>query len=680
LTEIATGKRVFVLALLGVSVVGTLLYSLHVAFDLGGSGVLPFWDDWVYHVVLFSAAAACLARGVFVRAERGGWTALGIGVALWALADVYWTVELADRERIPYPSIADAFYLAFYPFAYAGIILIVRARVPRFEASQWLDGAIGALAVAALGTALLAPTLIDVGGRNTGAVITNLAYPLGDLLLMSFVIGAVVLTVRQPGATPGREWALLGGGLLVTAIADAIYLHLEATSSYVGGTLLDSMWLVGMILIGGAAWAQTRPAPLKLGVYNSLLLPCVFATVAVGLMAAEVVALTVGGGSDIPTLALALATATLALVVARLFIAFGENARLLQAVQRESVTDSLTGLGNRRLLLSDLHQLLSPTGGRPETMFALFDLDGFKAYNDSFGHSAGDLLLKRFGKRLTAAVRPAGAAYRLGGDEFCVVASGKELQKESVLAAAVGALTEKGEGFTIRSSHGWLMLPDEAKDPTTALRVADHRMYAHKGRRAESAGRQAHDVLVRLLSEREPELSDHLQGVARLAVDLGRALELDAEEMDILARAAELHDVGKMAIPDEVIHKQGPLDSTEWDLVRSHTIIGQRILEAAAAMAPVARVVRSTHERWDGAGYPDGLAGNDIPLAARIVFVCDAFDAMTSDRPYRQALDVEEALEELQRNAGTQFDPALVELFCARLGPATTGATQAASG
>jgi HD-GYP domain-containing protein (c-di-GMP phosphodiesterase class II) len=163
----------------------------------------------------------------------------------------------------------------------------------------------------------------------------------------------------------------------------------------------------------------------------------------------------------------------------------------------------------------------------------------------------------------------------------------------------------------------------------------------------------------------------HLVGVAELALAVAREVGMDGEQLDELARAAELHDVGKIAIPEEILRKPGPLDPDEWAFVRRHTVIGERILGAAPALRPVARIVRSTHERWDGGGYPDGLAGDEIPLGARIVAVCDAYEAMVSDRPYRPALSPDLAVDELRAHAGTQFDPKVVEVFTAALSART---------
>jgi HD-GYP domain-containing protein (c-di-GMP phosphodiesterase class II) len=214
-----------------------------------------------------------------------------------------------------------------------------------------------------------------------------------------------------------------------------------------------------------------------------------------------------------------------------------------------------------------------------------------------------------------------------------------------------------------------VLLPDEADDPSTALLLADRRMYSQKRLRSHSAERQTRSVLLRILREREPDLDEHLRSVASLAVLLARHAGVEGEELDVVARAAELHDVGKIAIPERVLRKRGSLTAVERELIRNHTVVGERILAAAPAMVPVARLVRSSHERWDGDGYPDRLRGEEIPIGARIIAVCDAFDAMVSKKPYRRSLDSEQALAELRRCSGTQFDPTLVDVFCEHVHP-----------
>jgi two-component system, cell cycle response regulator len=343
---------------------------------------------------------------------------------------------------------------------------------------------------------------------------------------------------------------------------------------------------------------------------------------------------------------------------------FTENRTLLIVSRAEARTDSLTGLGNRRSLIEDLTRAIDR--GDRKFLFALFDLDGFKEYNDSFGHPAGDSLLQKMATNLAAAVAPDGTTYRLGGDEFCILVPFEETGAEPI-AAASAALSEQGTGFAIRSSWGAVFGTEEVADAGEAISLADRRMYVQKSRRPRSPERQTRNVLLRALHERSPAIGDHLQGVAPLAVALGQAAGLGHEQLDEIARASELHDIGKIGVPDGILRKRGPLNSAEWALMRNHTLIGERILSSAPAMAPVARLVRSTHERWDGAGYPDGLSGDEIPLGARVIAVCDAFVAMTQLRPWRETMSQADALEELRSCGGSQFDPELVDAFCDRV-------------
>lgn len=318
-------------------------------------------------------------------------------------------------------------------------------------------------------------------------------------------------------------------------------------------------------------------------------------------------------------------------------------------------TDSLTGLGNRRRLLATLDERV--TSGSPAVL-ALFDLDGFKAYNDSFGHPAGDALLRKLAADLLTTLGPEASAYRIGGDEFCLLAPGAG--GDEAVAIAADALSDHGDAFTIGASFGAVWLPTEAATADEALRIADRRMYAHKAGGRTSAGRQSTDVLLRVLSERNPALGEHVEEVTGLCEDVADAMGIDGDDRLSLIQAAALHDVGKAAIPDAILEKPGPLDAQEWDFIRQHTIMGERIMAAAPALTRAAAFVRSSHEWMDGQGYPDGLHGEQIPLASRVIAACDAYDAMTTDRPYRARMSEPEALAELGRCAGTQFDPAVV--------------------
>jgi diguanylate cyclase (GGDEF)-like protein len=350
------------------------------------------------------------------------------------------------------------------------------------------------------------------------------------------------------------------------------------------------------------------------------------------------------------------------------------------AIREQAMTDSLTGLGNRRRLSADLRAAFEADAQRVDpSLLLLFDLDGFKVYNDTFGHLAGDELLARLGGRLCRAVDGFGRAYRLGGDEFCAHLDLAGAEPDELISTAAAALTETGSEFTIRASVGVVLLPREADDASRALQLADERMYANKRRRVTGAGCQASEVLLRTMRAKQPALDQHAEHVARLSVRVGRRLAVSEEVLDEVFRAAQLHDVGKVGIPDAILDKPTDLTAGEWEFVRNHTILGERILQGAPALRPIARLVRASHEWWDGSGYPDRLCGEEIPLGARIVSVCDAYAAMTTNRTYCPAIAHDLACQELRECAGAQFDPEVVEAFLAVIDdPAGEGAADAA--
>ena len=633
-------------------VAGVALHALHAMLGFGGPAVDTLVTTWVYDGVLLGAALGCALRAVLVRRCRLAWAVLAVGLGAWASGDLYWSLVVEGTPAEDTVTLGDAGWLSFYPACYLALALLVHARVPRLSRAVWLDGLIGALACGALGAALILPTMIDAAaGAETPVLVVNLAYPVGDLMLLGMVVGVFAVSSWRPD----RMWLLLGGGLAASAVADAIYLDQLARDTYASGGLLDTLWMASSLLIALAAW---QPAPkvreARRGL-RTLLLPVLFGASAITLQ-------TYDHFVQINTAALLLATGALLVVMARLFLAFRDNNAMLSRSREEALTDALTGLGNRRRLLADVEHALE---AHEPTLLISYDLDGFKAYNDGFGHPAGDALLARLGLKLIRAVGDSGAAYRMGGDEFCIlVHEGDRDAAAAVAARCHTALAEHGRGFDVGASHGAVWLPDEAATTAQALQIADHRLYRQKAVRPSSPRTQARDVLMRILREREPELHDHLRSVSRLATAVARRLGMSHEGVEEVARGAELHDVGKMAVPDAILDKPGSLDSAEWSFIQRHTLIGEAILSAAPALVPVARLVRSSHERFDGRGYPDGLAGDAIPLGARIIFACDAYDAMVSDRPYAHAMKPDEALAQIRAGRGSQFDPAVVAALC----------------
>jgi diguanylate cyclase (GGDEF)-like protein len=621
-----------------------------------GPGDWPFpgaITTYLYHALMVLGSLLAIASVVRRRRERLAWSAISLGLVLWTAGDIVWSAWIGKLDNPPYPSVSDFLYLTSYAAIYAGVALLLRARVRPIRSSQWVDGMIGCLAISGVAAAALFPAFTGLTEGNPAEVAVNLAYPVCDLLLLSFVALALGLNRWRMD----RSWILLGLGQVMNVVADVIYAYQDAAGTYVVGSWIDTMWPLGVAFTAAAAWQRApRTTVEELG-GRTLPLTAAFATASLGVLLA-------GQFTHVHAAAALLAAAALALAGVRGAMLFRDNLRLLHTSRRESLTDGLSGLPNRRALMLDLEDAAEAATAQEPRTLALFDLDGFKQYNDAFGHAAGDALLKRLATDLAAAVAGHGRAYRLGGDEFCVLLHRHADVRDPVIESALLALFEPADPYAVDASYGLVALPDDAPTAAEALRLADHRMYALKhGRRATQG--QAREVLLALLGEREPDLNRHMRDVATLARAVGREMGLDAEDLDVVVRAAELHDIGKVAIPDAILDKPGPLDDDEWAFVRQHTIIGERIVSAAEALRPVGRVVRSSHERWDGGGYPDGLRGSEIPLGARIVLACDAWDAMTFDRAYRRAMPPEDAAAELRANAGTQFDPEVVTALLA---------------
>jgi HD-GYP domain-containing protein (c-di-GMP phosphodiesterase class II) len=302
--------------------------------------------------------------------------------------------------------------------------------------------------------------------------------------------------------------------------------------------------------------------------------------------------------------------------------------------------------------------------GRPLAV-ALIDVDGFRQFNLKHGYGAGDLLLAGVGGDEFAVLFP--ETDQIGADDAIgrILVSLESLAAGGVQghsASAGIAMLEPGQ-----SSEALLAAAATALEAARAAGGGQTAVLPTAAQQASAGGAlgDAHsDVVAALasaLGERDRYTGDHSESVVDLAAKVGENLALDPEQIGRVRTAALLHDIGKVGVPDEILHKPGPLDEREWEVMRQHPVIGERIMRAIPGMGSIARTVRHEHERWDGSGYPDGLAGDKIPIEARIILACDAYHAMTSNRPYREAMEHREAMSELIANAGTQFDPNVVE-------------------
>jgi diguanylate cyclase (GGDEF)-like protein/putative nucleotidyltransferase with HDIG domain len=357
---------------------------------------------------------------------------------------------------------------------------------------------------------------------------------------------------------------------------------------------------------------------------------------------------------------------------------------------RLALTDPLTGLGNHRHFHERLEKELrhAQEKGLPLTL-CLVDVDDFKRINDRFGHPTGDRVLSQLASRL----RQTGEAFRLGGDEFALLLPGYDDNSALTAASSVVeriAAIELEQLGSVTVSVGVATSPMHADDRDELIRLADSALYwakeygknrvrsyrpdvielAELKRLASGPDRAARfraaASLARAVDARDVYTGSHSQRVADLAARTARRLGLPDEEVELTRLAASLHDLGKLAIPEEILRKPGPLTEPERLVLERHPQIGFRMLESLG-VDPVAEWVLHHHERWDGSGYPDGLPGDRIPLGARIIFVADAYDAMTSERVYRRRVLPEQAIAELRRCAGTQFDPEIVDAFADEL-------------
>ncbi len=336
-----------------------------------------------------------------------------------------------------------------------------------------------------------------------------------------------------------------------------------------------------------------------------------------------------------------------------------------QELRYLTLHDQLTGLYNRLFITEEIQRLQK---GRDYPISILVaDLNGLKLFNDSMGHKKGDELLKACAEVLENSLRSSDILARVGGDEFAILLPNtSEQQGEKIKQRILGNVKEYNHNnpkLPLSLAIGLASAESNQESLEKIFDKADGTMYRNKLHKGEGEKAKIFDSLMTALNERDFITEGHAQRLTELCRKMGEKTGLSSSQLDDLDLLARAHDLGKVGIPDKILFKKGCLNSEEWELMKQHPEKGYRIALSSPYFSEIADLILKHHERWDGAGYPHGVAGKDIPVECRILSIVDAFDAMTSDRPYRGAMSKEEAIKELKNNSGSQFDPELIDVF-----------------
>ena len=328
-----------------------------------------------------------------------------------------------------------------------------------------------------------------------------------------------------------------------------------------------------------------------------------------------------------------------------------------------SYHDYLTGLYNRRYFDQKL-ATMDQAGNYPISL-VMADVNGLKLINDSFGHQMGDELLKKAATLMHNELKKGDVIARLGGDEFIMMLPGTDKEAAAELTGRIEKkiTNESIKGIELSISFGMATKTDPSQDIQETQKNAEDEMYHQKLYMGTSMRSKTIDLIINTLYEKSNREMFHSRRVGDLCNSIAEAMQVDNNMIKQIALAGLLHDIGKMGVEESILNKPASLDLKEWEQMKRHPEVGFRILSSTEEFTEVARYVFEHHERWDGTGYPKGLKGVEISLQARIIGVADSFDAMTSDRTYRRGISEDEAIKELRRNAGTQFDPIVAQVF-----------------
>jgi len=531
---------------------------------------------------------------------------------------------------------------------------------------------------------------VPVEGVDAGGVTLGFVFAVAAIVLFGWEAGVIVAAggptvTHLVGHRPLMRVAYNGSMFALAALASGLAIEqipetsIGALIARVAIAALLYNWVVNLILISAVLAASSGKPFLKLIWDNAKQTTAPFA-----LMASAALMLVVLWQRS-PALSLALVGPLLAIAL------YQRSTFAALKAMRLALTDPLTGLGNHRHFHERLQRELTQAEQDGAMLsLCLVDIDDFKTINDTHGHPVGDRVLGQVAGRL----RQGGESFRLGGDEFAVLLPGLDAREavsvaRSIVERVSAAELEQVGQLTV--SAGVATYPLQGIGRDELIRLADSALYwakeAGKNRArayepayvelkqlqqlAEGTGRAARyraaASLAKAVDARDTYTGSHSERVGELAARVARRLGLEESQIELTRLAASLHDLGKLAIPEEILRKPSALNESERLVLQRHPQIGFRMLESLG-VEPVAEWARHHHERWDGDGYPDRLRGEEIPLGARIIFVADAYDAMTSERVYRKPLLPGDALEELEQCSGSQFDPAIVDAFSEEIG------------
>ena len=637
------------------------------------------------------------------------WVALllGLGILSECIGQAFFTYY--DVHAISqFPTWADAGFLSEYPLLLLGILFLPTRPLTKITRSRvLLDGLMIMVAVITCSWYfVLGPNVLQ-GNESLFAKLISAAYPCSDLVLMLCLL---LLASKASGPASRLTIWLLSFGLACIVVSDSIYGYLTLHGTYTTGNLSDLGFPIGFMCIGLAVQAlntppvETAQAPSNpiaqkdtLSIRYALLPYILMPTVVV-------LALYVwhSGGTD--SLALGVYQGSILLIILvflRQILTIREthtlNGSLQQAnAQLEALAtmDALTGLPNHRALVGICDQELERTQRYSRSCSLLFlDIDHFKALNDGYGHAAGDTVLYEFANLVQKTLRGIDTIGRWGGEEFVAILPEADMEEavfaaERVRLAVSEYVFPVGGGIRLTCSVGLVTSSDALHERDPLLNAADQAMYAAKklgrnqvrkaddpvvlalvheqqknGSREDMALLGTVEALCALVETRDQFTGEHTRRVAIETMQLAQLLGLNEDEARMIGMAGHLHDIGKVGLPDALLQKAGALTDEEWQMIYRHPIIGADVVSLVPSLKGIAPIIRAHHERWDGCGYPDCLREEEIPLGARIVAVVNAFEAMRTQRPYKQARDMATALIELQQHAGTQFDPRIVAAF-----------------